>query len=121
MSSSKELSFRAGSIETDIGDDRHFRRDDVRAVEPSAKAYLYHSNVHFLLFKIKEGERCGEFKERRMERFKETALLLHKVDDTLFGDHLSIDADTLTEVNEMGRSVETYLITGLLKHGSDTV
>ena len=56
-----------------------------------------------------------------MQRFEETALLLHKVDDTLLGNHLSVDADTLAEVYEMGRGIESYLVAGLLENGCDAV
>lgn len=56
-----------------------------------------------------------------MQRFEETALLLNEVDDALLGNHLSVDADTLAEVYEMGRGIETYLIAGLLEDGCNTV
>ncbi len=56
-----------------------------------------------------------------MKGLEETAFLLHEVDDPLFGNHFTVDADAFAEVNEMRGCIETDPITGLLKHGCDTV
>jgi hypothetical protein len=48
-------------------------------------------------------------------------MLVDEVDNLLFGYQLTIDADTLAQVVQVGRGEETGAIARLLQHGSDNV
>ena len=45
----------------------------------------------------------------------------YEVDDKLLVNHLSIHTYTLTEVDQMGRGVEPYLVACRLQHGGKRV
>ena len=91
-----------GMVEADIGDDGNQRGDDVRAVQPSAQAYLDDSDVDVHVTEVLEGHGCRHLKERGMERFQESALALNKINDIRLADWTAIDADALTKINQVG-------------------
>ena len=88
-------------VEADVGDDTQDGGNDVRAIKPSAQAYFYHSVIDMLLGEILEGHSRSKLEKGRVERFEESALLFHEVDDILLRDALAIDTDALSEVYQM--------------------
>ena len=44
-----------------------------------------------------------------------------EVDDFLLGNHLTVDADALAEVDEVGRGVEAHLVACFLQDGGEEV
>ena len=52
-----------------------------------------------------------------MEGFEEGTVLCHKVDDVLFRNTFAVHADTLSEIYEMWRGVETYFVALALEDG----
>ena len=44
-----------------------------------------------------------------------------KVDNSLLGYHLAVDADTFAEVDEVGRGVEAHLVASFLEDGGEEV
>ena len=62
---------KLGVVETDVGDNADQRLNDVGAVQSSAQSHFYNGNIDFLFLEILESHCCSDFKERRMQRFKE--------------------------------------------------
>ena len=54
-----------------------------------------------------------------MQRLKEHPLVFHEVNDIALWDGLSVDTDAFAEVHQMGRGIETYLVSAMLKDGCD--
>lgn len=54
-------------------------------------------------------------KKEAVKRFEETTFLRYKIDDILLRNHLSIDADTLTEIDEMWACVQSHPIASCCK------
>ena len=48
-------------------------------------------------------------------------MLLYEIHHELLSDGYAVDADALTEVHQVGRGVEAYLVACLLQHGSHGV
>lgn len=55
-----------------------------------------------LFLEVEKGEGGGKLEERGMERLEECTLLLNEVDDALLAYRLSVDADALAEIDQMG-------------------
>ena len=89
-------------VKTDVGDDGHQWVDDIGTVEASSQSYLYHGNVNVVVLEVFQRHSRCHLKERGMQRLEEIAFLLHKVGDVFFADGFSVDADSLTEVNQVG-------------------
>ena len=88
-----------------VGDDAEVGGDDVGAVEPSAESYLYNSYIYVLLGKVGECHRCGEFKERGLQRLEEGSLLFYKIHYELLACRRAVHSDSFAEVYQMGRCV----------------
>ena len=88
-------------VETDIGNNTQIGGDDIGTVQTSAHAYLYNGYIHFLIGKIAECHCRGKFEERRVQRFEKGTVVFYKVDHILFGNHFTVDTDTLAEINQM--------------------
>lgn len=99
---SKGVAEKLGVVHADVGDDGEYGRDDVGTVESTAESHLDDSDVYLLIGKILECEGSGEFKEGTVEGFEESTFLFDEVDDIVLWDRYPIDADTLSEVNEVG-------------------
>ena len=65
---------------------------------------------HLHIGKILECHGCGQFEERGLHGFEDRLLLLHEVDDILLADGLTVHADALAEVHQVGRCLETYAV-----------
>ena len=105
-------------IKTDVCDDRHHRRDDVRAVQPATQSHLNDGNVHLHVGEILKRKCRRQFEERRMQRLKERALVLYKVHHILLIHLLSVHPYAFAEVHKMRRSEESDPVASRLKDGS---
>ena len=90
-------------VERYVRDDAEFRRDNVGGIEPSAETHFDYRDVDILLGKIFEGHGCCQLEKRRMEVV--VAESLYEISHSLGCDHLAIDTDSLSEIEQMGRSV----------------
>ncbi len=105
-----------GVVEADIGDDRHHRRNDVGAVEPTAKSHLHNGHIYLFFSEIGECQ-CGCYLEkRRLHLVDRLPILAHKIDNALFCYHLAIDANPLAKVVQVRRCVESHPIASALQH-----
>ena len=110
-----------GMVKADIGDDRQHGRDDVSAVQSSAKPHLDNGNVHLHVAEVLESHGCGQLEEGWVERLEEMTLMFYKPHDIVLADGVAVDADTFTEVNKMWGGIETDSIAAGLKNGSQRV
>ena len=117
----QRMAQKLGVVQTDVGDDRQYGADDVGTVEPAAQPYLYDGNIDRLVGKVFEGQGCCDFEEGGMQRFKEASLGLNEVYYIFLGNHLSVDADALAKVYQMGRGVKAHLEPFVLQHGGQRV
>ena len=53
-----------------------------------------------------------------MKWFEESTVLFYEVNDILLRNAFSVHSDTFSEIYQMGRGVESYLVTLALKNGS---
>ena len=97
-----------GVLEADVGDDGEHGADDVGAVEPSAKPHFNHRHVYPGIGKVTQCHGGCDFKKRGTERLEETALLFHEVHHVLLAHRLAVHTDTLSEVHEVGRGVQSH-------------
>lgn len=88
-------------IPTDIGNDTQIGGDDIGTVQTSAHTYFDYSYIYLLVGKVAECHCCGEFEERGVQRFEERTVFFYKADYIIFGNHFTVDTDTLAEVNQM--------------------
>ena len=95
---SQGIAQELGMVEADIGDNAEQRRDDVGTIQPTAQPYLDHGNIHGLLLEILKGHRRGQFKERGMQRLKESPVPLHEIHHVGLARLLAIHPDTLPEI-----------------------
>jgi hypothetical protein len=49
-----------------------------------------------------------------MQRLEEGSFLVYKVDDIFLADGTSVNAYPFTEINEVGRGVQTYAVAAFL-------
>jgi hypothetical protein len=99
-------------VEADVGDDTQIRTDDVGAVQTASQTYFNDSNVHLFFCKVVESHSGSQFEERWMEWLEETPVLVDKFDDMLLAYGNTVYADAFTEIHQVWRGVETYLVTG---------
>ena len=97
-------------VETNVGNDTQVGMNDVGAVQSSSKSDFYNCYIYLLFSEIGECHGGGQFKERRVKRFEECAVLFYKVDDKFLAHRSAVYADTLTEIHQMRRSVKSGLI-----------
>ena len=57
------ISKKHGMVQTDIGNDRYNRRDDIGTIEASTQAYFYNGYIHLLFGKILECQSRCQFEE----------------------------------------------------------
>ena len=105
-------------VEADVGDDGKNRGDDVGAVESAAQSHFDDRVIHLLLCEIFQCHGCGEFEEGWMKRLEEGTVLFYEVNDILLRNAFSVHSDTFSEIYQMGRSVESHLVTLALENGS---
>ena len=99
-------------VEADVGDDTQIRTDDVGAVQTASQADFNDSNVHLFFCKVVESHSGSQFEERWMEWFEETPVLVDKFDNMLLAYGNTVYTDAFTEIHQVRRGVETYLVTG---------
>ena len=56
-----------------------------------------------------------------MQGFEEMAVFLHEANNVFFAYHLAVHTDALAEINQMGRGIETNLVTCRLEDGGQRV
>ena len=105
-------------VEADVGDDGKDWGDDVGAVESSAQSHFDDCIIHLLLCEVFQCHGSGEFEEGWMKWFEESTVLFNEVTDILLRNAFSVHSDTFSEIYQMGRGVESYLVTLALKNGS---
>ena len=105
-------------VETYVGYDAQIRMNDVRTVQPAAQSDLYNGYIHFLIGKIAECHRCGQFKERRVQRLEKVTFFFYKVHYILFGYGRAVYTDAFTEIHQVGRGVKAHAVSRLLQYGS---
>lgn len=89
-------------VKADVGDDGEVGADDIGAVETSAKPDFDDGYIDLLFCKVEEGKGCGKFEEGGVQWLEETSVVSDEVDDKIFTDGSAIDADALSEVDEVG-------------------
>ena len=104
-------------VETDVGTDTLVGMNDNGAVPSSSKTDLYYGYIHLLFSEIGECHGGGKFKERRVKRFEECAVLFYKVDDKFLAYRSAVYADTFTEIDQMRRSIKSGFIACSLQNG----
>ena len=114
----KGVAQELGVVEADVGDDGKDWGDDVGAVESSAQSHFDDRIIHLLLCKVFQCHGCSEFEEGWMKWFEESPVLFYEVNDILLRNAFSVHSDTFSEIYQMGRGVESYLVTLALKNGS---
>ena len=82
-------------VKTNVGNDAQVGLNDVGAVQSSSKTDLYNGYIHLLFSEIGECHGSGKFKERRVKRFEECAVLFYKVDDKFLAYRSAVYADTV--------------------------
>ena len=94
-------------VERDVGDDAGQRRDDVRRVEPSAKAGFPNHQVAFLFGEKFQRHDRDDFKKRRVmvggKLFEQRLQFCHQPDDFDFRNQLPVDLNSFAERNQMRR------------------
>ena len=105
-----------GVVVADVGNDGQFGKNDIGAIERTAKPDLDNGKIDFLLCKIEERKSRCNLEKRGTDFFDGGSVLFDKVDNPFFRNHLSIDANPLSEVLQMRRSVEPDTIAGTLQH-----
>lgn len=88
----------------------------VRTVQPAAQSDLYNGYIHFLIGKIAECHRCGQFKERRVQRLEKVTFFFYEVHYVLFGYGRAVYTDTFTEIHQVGRGVKAHAVSRLLQY-----
>ena len=114
-------------VESDLGDDRGQRRDDVGGVVPSAEAGLPCDEVDLGFGEPEQGEDGGELEEGgfqlRRSRLHGGAKLGRQAGEGFVGNGSSIDADAFVESDEVGGGVEADATAGGamdgVQHGAD--
>ena len=107
-----------GMVETYVGYDAQIRMNDVRTVQPAAQSDLYNGYIHFLIGKIAECHRSGQFKERRVQRLEKVTFFFYKVHYILFGYGRAVYTDAFAEIHQVGRGVKPHAVSRLLQYGS---
>ncbi len=115
----KGVAQELGVVEADVGDDGKDWGDDVGAVESAAQSHFDDGIIHLLLCEVFQSHGSGQFEEGWMEGFEESSVLFYEVDDILLRNAFAVNSDTLSEIYQMGRGVESYLVTLALKDGSN--
>ena len=104
-------------VETDVGDDRNQRVDDICAVEPTAESHFNDGNVDIIVAEILERHLGGNLKEGQSDFLEEILALFHEVDNILLSDGYAVDAYAFAEVEQMRRGVESHLVAAHLQDG----
>ena len=105
-------------VEADVGDDGKNRGDDVGAVESAAQSHFDDRVINLLLCEVFQCHGSGEFEEGWMKWFEESTVLFNEINDILLRNAFAVHSDTFSEIYQMGRGVESYLVTLALENGS---
>ena len=103
-------------VERNIGDDRKFGTDDVGGVKTATQPDLHNSPVTTLTCKPVKSHHSGQFEERRLNVKIHGAVSLDEINDSLLGNHLAVDTDALTEIDQVRRRVQPHPVPGFHHH-----
>ena len=117
----KRIAQKLCMVKTYIGNDAQVGRYHISAVQPSAHSYLHHCHIHLLRGEIVECQTHRHLEETQLQRLHKFFVLLYKVHHRLPGYLLSVYAYPLTEINQMGRSIQSYLIACLHQYRAEHV
>ena len=94
-------------VKRDVGDDARQRYDDVRRVEPTAKAGFPNYKVAFLLRKTFQRHDRDDFKQRQVivsgKLFEQRLDFFNQTDEFIFRNQLTIDLNPFAKRNQMRR------------------
>ena len=108
-------------IQGNISDYAKFWLYHIGRVQTSAQTHLDDCDIDFFLCKIVESHACRHLEERELHLLEFLFVVADEVDDILFRNHQSVDADALTEVEEVRGSVQASLVSTFLEYGCQCV
>ena len=104
-------------VETDVGDDRQHRPDDVGRVEPAAQSGFDDGEIDVFFGKIIEGHGRGHLEEGGMEPVEQRHAAFHERNDALLWNHFTVDADAFPEILDVRGGEQTCLVACALEQG----
>ena len=99
---------KLGVVEAYVGDDAEVGRDDISAVETASHAHLDDSHIDLLGGEIVEGKPHGHLEEAELEGLHIVFVELDETGYLFLRYHDAVDADALTEIDEVRRGVEPH-------------
>ena len=108
-------------VEPHVGDDAQGRDDDIRSVEASTEPRLNNRHLDIALCEVVEGQGGSHLEEGEVALLHILLIFIYEVGDLLLGYHLAIDTDTLTEVAQVRRGIESRLVSRLLQYRSEHI
>ena len=99
-------------IQRHRGDNGHIRVDGIGGVQPSAKTHLHKRNINFCTDKTIDSGQGGKFKIGQAGGLAPLVDLVKGVAQPIIAHRLTIDADTLVEMQKMGRGKQPHSVAG---------
>lgn len=108
-------------VDSDIRDDCNVRIDQIHCIEPPSEADFKNKNVQMRIGKEFEGNQRREFEKGQRNIAPDFLDHFKVMYERFIVDHLAVDFHTLVEKMDMGRGIQTGLVTRFavnrLEHG----